>query len=183
MIKLSDAELISLLPSFFKENTDMQALSYAIKKGMEKMLAYSALSALYANIDGLPNEIIDLLALEFKSQYYDESMDIDIKRDIIKNSIAWYAKGGSVSAVDEMIQTVLGEGEVVEWFKYNGKPGTFYIKTSTELSPDAIKRFNEIINKVKNIRSHLTSVEINREIKNTCYAAVFNCCIPHIIVK
>ncbi|SEU24389.1 phage tail protein, P2 protein I family [Lacrimispora sphenoides] len=183
MIKLSDAELISLLPPFFKENVDIQALSYAIKKGMEKMLAYAGLSSLCANIDGLPDNIVDLLALEFKSQYYDESMDIDVKRDIVKNSIAWYAKGGTVSAVDEMVQTIFGEGEVVEWYEYNGEPGTFYIKTNTELSPDIIKSFNEIVDKVKNIRSHLTNVKISREIKNTCYAAVFNCRIPHIIVK
>jgi phage tail P2-like protein len=183
MIKLSDAELISVLPPFLKENADMQAISYAFKKGMEKMLAYAGLSALYADIEGLPDEIVDLLALEFQSQYYDESMDLDVKRGIVKNSIAWYAKGGTVSAVDEMVQTVFGEGEVVEWYEYNGEPGTFYINTSTELSPDIIESFNEIIDKVKNIRSHLTNVKINREINSPRYAAVFNYRIPHIIVK
>lgn len=183
MIKLSDAELTSVLPTFMKENTDMQAISYAFKKGMEKMLAYSRLSVLYANIDGLSDEVVDLLALELQSQYYDELMDIDIKRDIVKNSIAWYAKGGTVSAVDEMVKTVFGEGEVVEWHEYNGDPGTFYINTSTELSPDIIKSFNEIIDKVKNIRSHLTNVKIKREIINPCYVAIYNCQIPHIIIK
>jgi len=183
MIKLSDAELTTVLPPFLKENNDVQALSYAFKKGMEKMLYFAGLSALCADIDTLPDEIVDLLALELKSQYYDESMDIDIKRDIVKNSIAWYAKGGTVSAVDEMVQTIFGEGEVVEWYEYGGDPGTFYVNTSTELSPDVIKSFNEIIDKVKNIRSHLTNVKINREIKSPCYATLYNCRIPHIIIK
>lgn len=183
MIKLSDAELISVLPPFLKEDNDVQALSYAYKKGMEKMLAYAGLSSLYAEIDTLPNEIVDLLALELQSQYYDESMDISIKRDIVKNSIAWYAKGGTVSAVDAMVQTVFGEGKVVEWYEYNGVPGTFYIETNTELSPDIIKMFNEIIDRVKNKKAHLTNVQVNRKIQQPLYLAACIRNLPHIIVK
>lgn len=183
MIKLSDAELISVLPPYLKEDSDIQAMSFAFKKAMEMMLKFAEVSALYGNIDTLPDEIVDLLALELQSQYYDESMNIDIKRDIVKNSIAWYAKGGTVSAVDEMVQTIFGAGEVVEWYKYGGEPGTFYINTSTELSPDIVKKFNEIINKVKNIRSHLTNVKINREIRCPCSVTVYNYNIRHIIVR
>lgn len=183
MIKLSDAELISVLPPFLKENTDVQALSYAFKKGMEKMLTYAEISSLYASIGSLPDDIVDLLALELQSQYYDESMDIGIKRDIVKNSIAWYAKGGTISAVDEMIQTVFGEGKVVEWYDFGGSPGTFYIDTNAELSPDVIKKFNEIINKVKNKRSHLTNVKVNRKIQQPFYLATQSRSIPHIIVR
>ena len=156
MIKLSEAELTSVLPPFIKEDIEVKAISYAFKMAMEKMIAFAELSTLYASLKTLPDEVIDLLALELQSQYYDESMDIDIKRNIVGNSIAWYAKGGTVSAVDEMVQTIFGEGEVIEWYKYGGEPGTFYIKTNAELSPDIIADFNEIIDKVKNIRSHLT---------------------------
>lgn len=183
MIKLSDAELTTVLPPYIKESNEVQAISFAFKKGMEKMIEYAKLSMLYAEIDNLPDEIIDLLALELQSQYYDDSMEIEIKRKIVKNSIAWYAKGGTVSAVDEMVQAVFGEGEVIEWYKYGGKPGTFYIKTNAELSPDIIEKFNEIINKVKNMRSHLTNITINRVINNPNHIAVFNYNIPHIVVK
>lgn len=183
MIKLSDAELISVLPPLLKDDNDVQALSYAYKKGMEKMLAYAGLSSLYAEIDTLPNDIVDLLALELQSQYYDESMDINIKRDIVKNSIAWYAKGGTVSAVDEMVQTVFGEGKVVEWYEYDGVPGTFHIETNTELSPDIIKMFNEIIERVKNKKSHLTNVQVNRKVQQPIYLAACSRNLPHIIVE
>lgn len=183
MIKLSEAELTTVLPPFIKEDSEVQAISYAFKKGMEKMIEFARLSTLYAEIENLPDEIIDLLALELQSQYYDDSMEIEIKRKIVKNSIAWYAKGGTVSAVDEMVQAVFGEGEVIEWYKYGGEPGTFYIKTNAELSPDIIENFNEIINKVKNMRSHLTNITINRVINNPNYIAVFNHHVPHIVVR
>ena len=182
MIKLSEAELTSLLPPFIKDDAEVKAISYAYKMGMEKMIAFAEISTLYASIKDLPDEVVDLLALELQSQYYDESMDIDIKRNIVSNSLAWYARGGTVSAVDEMVQTIFGEGEVIEWYEYGGEPGTFYINTITELTPDIIADFNDIIDKVKNIRSHLTNIRINRVIKNPSHIAVYNKLIPHIIV-
>ena len=125
---------------------------------MQKLLNYSILSKLYGNIDNLPGNILDLLALELRSQYYDESMDITIKRNIIRSSLAWYAKGGTVSAVQEMVQTVFGEGKVVEWFDFEGEPGTFYVETDSELSPDGLSKFQRVIEQVKNSRSHLVNV-------------------------
>lgn len=183
MIKLRDAGLISVLPPSIKEDSDVQAVSYAFQMGMQKMLDLANLSSVLANIDELPEKILDLLAIEMRSQYYDESMDIEIKRNIIKNSLAWYAKGGTVSAVDEMIQTVFGEGEVVEWFDFNGEPGTFYIETNAELSPDTISQFNEIIDNVKNMKSQLIDVRVNRKIPQQLYIKTCSRNIPHIIVK
>lgn len=168
MIRLSEAELTSVLPNYIKSDVDVQAISYAYRLGMQKLLSYSVLSELYGNIDKLPDAILDLLALELRSQYYDESMAVEIKRNIIRNSLAWYAKGGTVSAVQEMVQTVFGEGRVVEWFDFGGDPGTFHVETDSELSPDGLSKFQKVIEQVKNSRSHLTNVRIKRKIELPC---------------
>lgn len=172
MIRLSEAELTSVLPDYIKSDVDIQAISYAYKMGIQKLLSYSMLSELYGNIDNLPNTVLDLLALELRSQYYDESMDIGIKRNIIRNSLAWYAKGGTVSAVQEMVQTVFGEGQVIEWFDFGGEPGTFYVETDSELSPDGLNKFQRVIEQVKNSRSHLINVKIKRKIELPCPTVV-----------
>lgn len=165
MIKFKEAELTSVLPYYIKNDVDVEAISYAYKMGMQKLLSFSLLSELYGNIDNLPDSILDLLALELRSQYYDESMDTTIKRNIIRNSLAWYAKGGTVSAVQEMVQTVFGEGKVQEWFEFGGEPGTFFVETDSELSPDGLNKFQEVIEQVKNSRSHLINVMITRKIE------------------
>lgn len=183
MIKLSDAELISVLPSIYKNEIDVQAISYAFKMAMEKMIAFARLSSLYSNIDDLPEDILDLMALECRSQYYDESMEIGIKRNIIRNSLAWHAKGGTVSAVQEMISTIFKNGEVVEWFTESGDPGTFDIVTDSEMSPDAIKQFNKIIKYVKNSRSHLRTLKVKRNIEQKIYIAAIGTLNRKIIVK
>lgn len=183
MIKLKDAELISVLPPYVKEDADVQAISYAFKMGMAKLLQFSRATQLYADIDNLPEKLLDLLALELQCQYYDELMNIEMKRGIIKNSLAWYSKGGTVSAVEEMVQMIFGEGKVTEWYQFGGNPGTFRIETNSEMSPDIIKKLTEIIEKVKSKKSHLTNVYINRKIYGKLFVAVHNRQIKHVIVR
>lgn len=183
MTKYSEAELTTVLPPYLKEDPDIQAISHAFRMGVAKLLQYAALSPVYADIDVLPEEILDLLALELQSQYYDESMDKELKRVIIKNSLAWHAKGGTVSAVNEMVQTIFGEGRTIEWYEFGGEPGTFYIDTNAELSPDIVKQFRNIIDKVKNKRSHLVNVTVNRRIQQRIYLAEYFRSTPHVTIR
>lgn len=128
MIRLQEAGLISVLPTYIKEDTDVQAISYAIQMEMRKLSQYVSNSALYGNIDTLPEFLLDILAIELRSQCYEESLTIEVKREIIRNSLAWYSKSGTVSAVEELIQVVFGKGELEEWFQFGGQPGTFRIR-------------------------------------------------------
>lgn len=182
MIKYIDSEPASVLPACLKDDTDLMAISYAFKMAARKMLQYSRVSKLYADIDAVPEDILDLLAMETRSQYYDEIMDIEIKRKVIKNALAWYYKGGTVSAVNEMIEAVFGDGRMVEWYEYGGNPSTFYIETSAELSPDAMERFNRIIENVKAKSSHLVDIKINRKVEAPVFVAMYGKINTHIIV-
>lgn len=182
MIRLEEAEPVSVLPCYFKENEDVQAVSFAYRMGMAKLLAWARISGLLGNPDRIPEEILDLLAVELRSQYYDETMDVEMKRDIIRNSLAWYTKGGTVSAVNEMVSVIFGGGRVVEWFEYGGKPGSFAIETETELSEDSLKKLGEVVDRVKNIKSHLVSVAVIRKIRSPVYLAVHTRGIPHVTV-
>lgn len=182
MIKLKDAELISLLPPCIKNNADVQAISYAYRMAMKNIFQYSRWVMLYANIDEIPDRILDLLALETRAQYYEESMKTEVKRDIIRKTIAWYVMGGTVYAVEEMARTVFGEGNVVEWYQFGGVPGEFYIETSEEFSPDIVRRFNEIIDKVKNKRAKLTKVEVKRRSRQNTYLAAHSRGYFHVVL-
>jgi len=183
MIRLDDAELVSVLPCYLKENEDVQAVSYAYRMGMAKMLAWARISGLLGNPAMIPEEILDLLAVELRSQYYDETMDVETKRDIIRNSLAWYTKGGTASAVNEMVSVIFGGGRIVEWFENGAKPGSFAIETDMELSADSLKKLGEVIDKVKNMKSHLVTVAVRRDIGSPIYLAVHARSIPHVIVR
>ncbi|WP_314163386.1 phage tail protein I [Lachnoanaerobaculum gingivalis] len=159
MIKYNDAELISVLPHLLSSDPDIAAISYAYKKAMAKLIVISAQTVLYADIENMDEELLDLMALECRTQYYKGDLPIETKRKLVKNSLIWHQKAGTIGAVNELIDTVLGEGEVVEWFNFGGDPGTFKILTSAKLSDSSLKYFQEIISNIKNMGSSLISVE------------------------
>ena len=169
MIKLSEGELLDLLPSQLKNDTDMICLSYALKCAVERLLQYERQTMTDNFIDSLPEKILDVLAVELRSPYYLDSMDIEVKRDIIKNTLIWHTKAGTPSAVSEMITAIFGEGYLVEWFDFTEgtqDPGYFDIVTNARMTEDIVDNFMNIIKRVKNERSHIRRILINRKVEH-----------------
>lgn len=162
MIKLEDSQITHILPGAVKKTVEVQAMSHAINNAVRKLLDYSKMISVYAVTDNLPEKILDLLAVELRSQYYDENLDIEVKRAIVKSTLLWYRKAGTPAAVQELIATVFGIGEVTEWYEYGGEPYYFKITTNTVIEEDAIEKFEKIIRNVKNARSHLEAIELIR---------------------
>lgn len=175
MIKFPDGELLDLLPSSLKNDTDMICLSYALKKAVERLLAYERSAMTQNFVDSLPEKILDVLAVELRSPYYLDNMEIGVKREIIKNTLIWHTKAGTASAVSEMIGIVFGEGSVVEWPEFDEPPythGTFDIVTNAQMTEDITEFFMSVIERVKNERSHVRRVLIKREMAMHEYVAV-----------
>lgn len=169
MIKLSEGELLDLLPSQLKNDTDMICLSYALKCAVERLLQYERQTMTDNFIDSLPEQILDVLAVELRSPYYLDSMSIETKRSIIKNTLIWHTKAGTPSAVLEMIQAIFGEGYLVEWFNFtegDKTPGYFDIVTNARMTEDIVESFMNIIRRVKNERSHIRRILINRKVEH-----------------
>ena len=158
MIDFYNAELTDILPEHLKYTPECIALSYALKCANQRLIEIAKQTSLFAAIDELPEKIIDVLAVELRTQYYDESFPLEKKRELVKDTMLWYNKAGTVAAVQEMIDKVFESGYVLEWYETGGAPGTFEISTATQITPDLIKEFNEAIRYVKNVRSHLTDI-------------------------
>lgn len=174
MIKITDGGPKDLLPSVLKNEPEMQALSYAIERAMRLLLTFSRRTLMYAAIDEQPENILDYMAIESRAQYYDESMDIETKRAIIKNSLAWYLKAGTQESVDDLIRTVFGEGKSVPWYEFEdglGTPGTFDIITGAQMEPMMYERFARIIEKAKNKSSVLRYIAVEHT-EETQWAAM-----------
>ena len=162
MIKFEDSEITRIMPESLKYKHEVIAISYAIKNAMDKLIAYAKCTSVYSVIDELPEEILDILAVELRSQYYEPDMSIETKRKIQKKTLLWYYRAGTPSAVREMVEAVFGSGEVLEWYQYGGKPYRFKIITDTLITEDTMEYLKKTIQNVKNTRSHLDAIEINR---------------------
>ena len=168
MIKFRDGEMLDLLPTCFKERADWIAFSYALKMAMGKLLVFANRTRMYAAIDEQPEEILDYMAVELRSQYYEESFDIETKREIIKKTLPWYLKAGTKTSVDEMMRTLFGNGGTIEWPDFSdgpGTPGTFDIETEGLLTQDTYERLTRIIERQKDLTSHLRFISVMRTIE------------------
>lgn len=140
MIKLSDGELKDNLPIEFTRQPQMLGISYALKMAYQMFLTYQVQIYAYAFVDQAPEYVLDLLATELRVKYYSADLDIDTKREIIKNAMTIALKDGTKFAVDRLVQIIYGGGEEVEWYDYNGIPNHF------RLEIEALKTFDfEII--------------------------------------
>lgn len=166
VINYDAGELIDLLPANLKYDSDVRAISYALKCGKDKLLHYCERIRLYSNIDALPEDIVDLIALEFNSHYYDQTLPLEQKRRIVKATLGWYMQAGTVAAVEEMMVIIFGNGGTVDWYEFPdgpGKPGTFDIFTDETLAPGLMERLGEILKRVKKASAHLRKLEIIRD--------------------
>lgn len=169
MIEYKDSEIAQILPKVLR-SPEVMAISYAINKSLKRLLSCAEMSGVYAVIDKLQDEALDLLALELQAQYYDNNLNVEIKRGIIKNAIKWHCSAGTPAAVQELIETVFGAGSVREWWEYDGKPYCFRARAEVPLTESAIESFTRIIQNVKNTRSHLDAVEVFREVHQKLYS-------------
>lgn len=180
MIKFTEGGISDL----WKDQTspEFQALSYTLQNAIIWVKEKAEQSRCYSNIDLLTEEVLDYLAVEMRTMYYSQDMTLEQKREIIKNTMKWYSKAGTPSAVEELIQAVFGEGKVTEWFNFQEgpyTPGTFDIETSAQLTFDMIAKFNQIIKKVKNTRSHLRRIWVVRNSEQELYIGSAYTPIPH----
>lgn len=161
MINLYNGHITDILPPALAKDPKTKALSYAINKAIQRMIDYSRNISVYTTIDTLPEQILDLLALELNTQYYDDSLSIYVKRNLIKNTLKWYKSTGTLAAVEEAVTAVFGNGTVEEWFEYGGEPYHFRINTSSMNTTDEmIQQITDIVSSVQNVRSYLEEVVV-----------------------
>lgn len=172
MISLYDGQITDILPLNITDDPAVKAYSLALRDVMREYLDCLKLVYIYENIEELPDDILDLMAIELRTQYYSDNLDIDVKRSLVRNTLIWYMTAGTPAAVEELVAAVFGEGEVKEWFDYGGNPYYFKIVTNATLTPDMMDYFSDMIRRVKNARSHIESIEVHRDIEGNYYAGV-----------
>lgn len=161
MINFEDSEIKDILPISIRSGVKAQAISYAIKQQIQRILLYAKRARLYAAIDELPEEILDLLAVELRTQYYNQEYSADTKRRLVKNTLLWYTKAGTPAAVQELIEVIFGDGVVIDWYDYDGEPGYFKVQTTNmSVSGDKQQEFLDLLDSIKRESAWLDAVEI-----------------------
>lgn len=157
MIKFQEGEIFDIIPTNFQTH-EMAAISYAVKHAMESLIAYSKTSPVYGAIEEQPEAVLDLMAVEMRVQYFDQSMPMEVKRKLISQAMSWYMRAGTPVVIKEFLETLYDGGEISEWFEYDGEPYYFKVKVFINEGMVTEKNTREIreqIEEYKNKRSWL----------------------------
>lgn len=161
MIKLSGSRFTDIMPENLAEQTEIQALAYAVGRQVEKLLAYADGARTYATIYAVPEKVLDLLAVELRTPYYDENFSLPTKRALIQETILFYTQMGTPAATEKIVSSIFGRGYIKEWFEYNGEPHHFrVIVENMEAVEKLLGEFLNVLRAVKRLSSWLDSVTV-----------------------
>jgi phage tail P2-like protein len=152
-------DLTRTLPAALKNDPDMLALAKVIARGLQEDIRNTRKAVIYARINELDEELLDILAHDLHVDWYDDSHDIDVKRQVIKDSVRVHKRLGTKYAVETALGAVYPDTFVQEWFEYGGKPYMFKIIITAD--PNNPNKQQEALEKIrfnKNLRSHVEEV-------------------------
>lgn len=163
MINILDVKLSDLLPSSF-DTVEIKALNNVVTFSLYLLQKYIDNANFTVNIDNVSEKIIDYLACEYRTPYYDEALDLKTKRNLVKSTMLTYQKIGTTNIIKEYLNTLNEETDVAEWYDYEGQPYNFKIflniSENREVDEKLLTDIKNKIEKIKNVRSSLEAIEI-----------------------
>lgn len=158
MIDFYNGQLTDIIPANM-QNEQTRAISYSVQKALQKLLNCIETCAVHGALDKLPDQVLDLMAIEFRTQYYDLNAPRKVREQMVLKTMDWYMIGGTRAVLEEYLSTIYGGGEITEWYRYEGEP--YHFKAIVSVGEDMLVTLEECstvkerINTYKNVRSWL----------------------------
>ncbi|MEG1491126.1 MAG: phage tail protein I [Oscillospiraceae bacterium] len=175
-----EADYLRTLPEVLKRDETMFALATVIGNKLREVSSETLNAIIYAKIDTLPVAMLDILAYDFKVDWWDGNYTVEEKRKLLKDSWNVHRHLGTKSAIETALSAIYPDTKVLEWFDYNGAAYCFKLlidATYQNVSPARHQRVLDRVEYYKNLRSHLDGVEYTAQPLGSCitYSAIGAC--------
>lgn len=154
---LTRENMMAALPKALREDPSMVALADAIAGVLEARREEIDRLRIYPEIGRLDEQLLDILAHDFKVDWWDADYSLEEKRRTLADSWRVHKMLGTKAAVVMAISAIYPHTRVLEWFEYGGEPYHFRLDINiTNDSIDSVKqrRVLERLNFYKSLRSH-----------------------------
>ena len=173
--EITKENLLNTLPLFLANDKKQLALAVATAEELERLYANNDLLNIYAKIDSLPEELLDILAYDFKVDWWDRKDSLQEKREIFKS--CWQVRKGlgTPAATLTAVSAVYNDVRVIEWWQYNGNPFRFKLLIDTGTSLLDCQKLENVIDRIqfyKNLRSTVEKIEIETKKETEIYVGV-----------
>lgn len=159
---LTTENLLRTLPQVLKTDPEMAALAAAIAETLSGRVGEIENLRIYSRIGELPEELLDILAYDFKVDWWDGDYTLEEKRKTLRDSWRVHRMLGTKAAVETAISAIYPETKVVEWWEYGGEPYHFKLRldaTYENVDQEKHWRVMEKVEYYKNLRSVLDEIE------------------------
>lgn len=158
---LTKENLVATLPVALQKDPSVVALAEAIAELLARRPEEIDRLRIYPAIDRLDERLLDILAYDFKVDWWDADYSLEEKRRTLKDSWRVHKLLGTKAAVETAISAIYPITTVEEWFDYGGEPYHFRLRINTtddSIHSEKQRRVLEQVNYYKNIRSHMDGV-------------------------
>ena len=170
MTDINELSLRDITPPNIAEDENVSALIEAIDPQLQQISCASIEPLILARIDELPEKVLNMLAWQLHTDFYDLAATIEAKREAVKSSILWHIHKGTEWAILEALKQIDISAEFVPWWENNGQPytftldalvaGDFYKTKGKDILQASIHR---AVEESKSTRSYLTDLQIRIE--------------------
>lgn len=152
---------MSTLPSVLADDENLRALAQAAAAALEASAAEREMAAIYNRIDSLPEEVLDILAYDFKVDWWDFSLTLEEKRETLKRS--WYVHRhmATPAAVEAALTAVYADTVCIEWLQYGGEPYHYRLAMTIpaeDIQSTRHERVLQLVRYYRNLRSVLDNI-------------------------
>ena len=149
--------LVATLPAALQKDPSAVALAEAMADLLARRPDEIEQLRIYPVIDRLDARLLDILAYDFKVDWWDADYSLEEKRRTLKDSWRVHKLLGTKAAVEMAISAIYPRTTVLEWWEYGGEPYHFRLDINiTNDSIDSVKqrRVMERLEYYKSLRSH-----------------------------
>jgi phage tail P2-like protein len=162
---LTRENLVATLPPALQKDPSAVALAEAMADLLAQRPEEIEQLRIYPVIDRLDERLLDILAYDFKVDWWDADYSLEEKRRTLKDSWRVHKLLGTKAAVEMAISAIYPQTTVQEWFEYGGRPYHFKLQldlTGTFWTEERPRRILERVNFYKSLRSHVDGLEYTR---------------------
>ncbi len=149
--------LLQALPSVLDQDAGMRPLGETAAEALAALWESVDLPAIYSRIDELPETLLDILAKDFKIDWYNFNHDVATKRAVIKGSFFVHKHMGTVGAVKRALDGMY-DFRLEEWYQYAGDPYHFRVHLYGAYTQEGQDWAFRAIGTSKNVRSTLDTI-------------------------
>lgn len=158
--------MLFTLPTVLQNSPKMYAVAQSIAILLEKRAEEINKLRIYTAIDSLPESLLDVLAYDFKVDWYDSNYSLETKRNVLKSCFDVYRRLGTKGAFLEALRNAYPDSDIEEWFEYDGNPFYFRIILDVSQQRETISH-SDIVRKVepfKRLTARLETAVINYKV-------------------